>query len=117
MFSNIETRAQTAIGESMMNYFVGSVDLTGAEIEFAGHNLTILCGTLGHFDPQTHQVNGSLRIVSEIKPSVLASLVKIRWRDQEFEVMMISHQETHVKNELKLKFVARLLVPEVPVSL
>jgi hypothetical protein len=115
MLLNIENQTQTTIGESMMSHFVGSVDLTGAELEFAGCCLNVISGKLGHFDPKTRQVNGSLSIVSPIKPSLLSSLVRIHWRDQEFDVIMISLKETSVKDELKLKFVARLLLSETPV--
>jgi hypothetical protein len=109
MLSTIETQISKTISESMMNHFVGSVDLTGAELEFAGCCLNVTSGKLGHFDPNTRQVKGHLGIVSKVKPSVLSSVVKIRWRDQEFEVMMISLKETNVADELKLKFVARLV--------
>jgi hypothetical protein len=108
MIFNLESRAQSGMNESMMNHFVGSVDLTGAELEFAGICLNITSGKLGHYDPKRRQVSGSLSIISPIKPSLLVSLVRIRWRDQEFEVIMISLKETTVKNELTLKFVARL---------
>jgi hypothetical protein len=116
MMFNLESLTQTGIGESMMNHFVGSVDLTGAELEFAGNCLNITSGKLGHFDPKRRQVNGSLSIVSPVKPNLLSSLVRIRWRNLEFEVMMISLKETTVKNELTLKFVARLLSAEPPVE-
>ncbi len=116
MMFNLENRTQSGISESMMNHFVGSVDLTGAELEFAGCCVNVTSGKLGHFDPKRRQVSGSLSIVSSIKPSLLSSLVRIHWRTQAFEVMMISLKETSVQNELKLKFVARLASCETPVS-
>jgi hypothetical protein len=48
MLLNIENQTQTTIGESMMSHFVGSVDLTGAELEFAGCCLNVISGKLGH---------------------------------------------------------------------
>ncbi len=116
MFSINENRTNKTISQSMMNHFVGSVDLTGAELEFAGCCLNITSGRLGHFDSKTSQVKGHLSIVSRLKPSLLSSLIRIRWRDQEFEVMMISLKETTVENELKLKFVARLVQTETAVE-
>lgn len=112
---NLENQTQSGINESMMNHFVGSVDLTGAELEFTGVCVNVTSGKLGHFDPKRRQVSGSLSIVSSIKPSLLASLVRIHWRNQEFEVIMISLKETTVKNELTLKFVARILPPTTSV--
>ncbi len=112
---NLESQTPSGISESMMNHFVGSIDLTGAELEFAGICVHVTSGKLGHYDPKRRQVSGSLNIVSLIKPSLLSSLVKIRWRDQEFEVMMISLKEASIQNELTLKFVARLLRSEVPI--
>jgi hypothetical protein len=116
MMFNLESRTQSGIGESMMNHFVGSVDLTGAELEFAGCCVNVTSGKLGQFDPKRRQVSGSLSIVSSIKPSLLSSVVRIHWRSQAFEVMMISLKETSLQNELKLKFVARLPNCETPVS-
>jgi hypothetical protein len=116
MFFSTETRADSSLSESMMNHFVGSVDLTGAELEFAGCCVNVTSGKLGHFDPKRRQVSGSLSIVSSIKPSLLLSLVRIHWRSQAFEVMMISLKETSLENELKLKFVARLSTCETPIS-
>jgi hypothetical protein len=113
---NFETQAQSGINESMMNHFVGSIDLTGAELEFAGCCVNVTSGKLGQFDPKRRQVSGSLSIISPIKPSLLSSVVRIHWRDQAFEVMMISLKETSLQNELKLKFVARLPTCEALVS-
>jgi hypothetical protein len=113
---NLENRTQSGISESMMNHFVGSVDLTGAELEFAGISVNVISGKLGHFDPKRHQVSGSLSILSSIKPCLFLSVVRIHWRSQAFEVMMISLKETSVQNELKLKFVARLPTSETPIS-
>lgn len=112
MMLNLDSRGQSGISESMMNHFVGSIDLTGAELEFAGCCLNVTSGKLGHFDAKRRQVSGSLSIVSSIKPSLLSSLVRIHWRNQEFEVIMISLKESSVKNELTLKFVARVLSSE-----
>jgi hypothetical protein len=114
MMFNLENRAQSGISESMMNHFVGSVDLTGAELEFAGCCVNVTSGKLGQFDPKRRQVSGSLSIVSPIKPSLLASLVRIHWRNQEFEVIMISLKETTLQNGLTLKFVARVLSSATP---
>jgi hypothetical protein len=116
MMFNFESQAQSGISESMMNHFVGSIDLTGAELEFAGCCVNVTSGKLGHYDPKRRQVSGSLSIVSSVKPSLLSSLVRIHWRDQAFEVMMISLKETSLQNELKLKFVARLPTCEALVS-
>jgi hypothetical protein len=115
MMFNLENQTQSGMNESMMNHFVGSVDLTGAELEFAGGCVNVTSGKLGQFDPKRRQVSGSLSIVSSIKPSLLASLVRIHWRNQEFEVIMISLKETTVKDELTLKFVARVLSSQAPV--
>jgi hypothetical protein len=115
MMFNFENREPSGIGESMMNHFVGSVDLTGAELEFAGIWVNVTSGKLGHFDPKRRQVSGSLSIVSDIKPCLFLSMVRIHWRNQAFEVMMISLKETGLQNELKLKFVARLPTCETPV--
>lgn len=115
MMLNLDSRAQSGISESMMNHFVGSIDLTGAELEFAGCCLNVTSGKLGHFDPKRRQVSGSLSIVSSLKPSLLSSLVRIHWRNRAFEVIMISLKESTVKNELRLKFVARLLPAQTPV--
>ena len=43
MFLDMESRADKtqALWESMMNHFVGSVDLTGAELEYAGNCLNV----------------------------------------------------------------------------
>ncbi len=109
MMFNFESPTQSGIGDSMMNHFVGSIDLTGAELEFGGCFVNVTSGKLGRFDPKRRQVSGSLSVVSSIKPSLLSSLVRIHWRDQEFEVIMISLKESAVKNELTLKFVARVL--------
>ncbi len=113
---NLESRTQSGMNESMMNHFVGSVDLTGAELEFAGCCLNVTNGKLGHYDPKRRQVSGSLSIVSPIKPSLRSSLVRIHWRNQEFEVVMISLKESTVKDELTLKFVARVLSSQAPVN-
>ncbi len=113
---NLESLTQSGMNESMMNHFVGSVDLTGAELEFAGCCLNVMSGKLGHFDPKRRQVSGSLSIVSGIKPSLLSSLVRIHWRNQEFEVIMISLKETTIQNELTLKFVARVLSNQASVG-
>jgi hypothetical protein len=109
MFSTIETRADKTqvVWESMMNHFVGSVDLTGAELEYAGCCLSVINGKLGNFDLKTRQVSGNLSVLSLVRPSVLSSLVRIRWRNHEFEVMMLSIQGMGLAGELKLKFVAR----------
>jgi hypothetical protein len=115
MTLNLESQSQSGMNESMMNHFVGSVDLTGAELEFAGCCVNVTSGKLGHFDPKRRQVSGSLSIVSRSKPSLLSSLVRIHWRNQEFEVIMISLKETTLKDELTLKFVARVPPPETPV--
>jgi hypothetical protein len=109
MTLNFESHTQSGMNESMMNHFVGSVDLTGAELEFAGCSLNVTSGKLGHFDPKRRQVSGSLSIISPIKPSLLSSLVRIHWRNQEFEIIMISLKEITLKDELTLKFVARVL--------
>jgi hypothetical protein len=115
MMFNLERRIESGISESMMNHFVGSVDLTGAELEFAGCCVNVTSGKLGQFDPKRRQVSGSLSIVSPIKPSLLASLVRIHWRNQEFEVIMISLKETTIQNGLTLKFVARVLSSATPI--
>jgi hypothetical protein len=98
--------------ESMMNHFVGSVDLTGAELEFAGLRLNVTSGKLGHFNSKSRQVSGCLAILSNVKPSLLSSVVKINWREQQFMVMMLSIQELNQGGELKLKFVARWIAPD-----
>ncbi len=116
MMFNLESQTQSGMNESMMNHFVGSVDLTGAELEFAGIWVNVTSGKLGHFDPKRRQVSGSLSIVSDTKPCLFSSAVRIHWRNQAFEVIMISLKETSVQNELKLKFVARLLTREIPVA-
>jgi hypothetical protein len=115
MMFNPENQTQTGIGESMMNHFVGSVDLTGAELEFAGICLNVTSGKLGHYDPKRRQVSGSLSMVSSSKPSLLSNVIKIRWRDQEFEVVMMQLKETTLENGLTLKFVARVLSHELPI--
>lgn len=115
MFLDMESRADKtqALWESMMNHFVGSVDLTGAELEYAGNCLNVTSGKLGNFDLKSRQVSGNLNVISNIKPSVLSSLVRIKWRNHEFEVMMISIQGMSLTGELKLKFVARWIPPDM----
>jgi hypothetical protein len=100
-----------AIWGSMMNQFVGTLDLTGAELEYAGQRMNVTTGKLGHFDPNTREVRGKLSILSPIRPSVLTSDVRIYWQHHEFEVMMMSVQDINDGGELKLKFIARWIPP------
>ena len=112
MFPDVEAQAERNGFESMMNHFVGSVDLTGAELEFAGLCLNVTAGKLGNFDSKSRQVSGCLTVFSSVKPSLFSSLVKINWREQKFMVMMLSIQELSQAGELKLKFVARWIAPD-----
>ncbi len=100
-----------AVWGSMMNQFVGTLDLTGAEIEYAGHRMNVTTGKLGHFDPNTREVRGRLSVSSAIRPNVWTSNIRIRWQNHEFEVMMMSVQDMNDSGELKLKFIARWIPP------
>lgn len=113
MLSNADYQVNhtRAIWGSMMNQFVGTLDLTGAEIEYAGHRMSVTTGKLGHFDPNTREVRGRLSILSPVRPSILNNNVRIRWQNHEFEVMMMSVQDINDSGELKLKFIARWIPP------
>jgi hypothetical protein len=113
MLSNAEyqvNQTRTVLG-SMMNQFVGTLDLTGAEIEYAGQRMNVTTGKLGHFDANTREVRGRLSVVSSIRPNVWSSDIRIRWQNHEFEVMMMSVQDMSDNGELKLKFIARWIPP------
>ncbi len=113
MLSNTEYQVNQTRADwgSMINQFVGTLDLTGAEIEYAGHRMNVTTGKLGHFDPSTREVRGRLSIVSSIRPSVWTSDIRIRWQTHEFEVMMLSVQDMNDSGELNLKFIARWIPP------
>ncbi len=90
---------------------IGSIDLTGAELEYGERSLHILNGRLGRVNPDTSLANGHLSVVSEVKPSLFLSPAQIKWQNLEFELMMISIQEFTLQAELKLKFIARWMPP------
>jgi hypothetical protein len=96
-------------GTTQMLHQLGSIDLTGAELEYGASCLNILNGKLGRINPETGLANGHLSVISQIKPSLFLSRVRIAWRNLEFELMMISIQDLSLQSELKLKFVARCL--------
>lgn len=83
------------------------IDLTGAKLEFSERSLCIANGSLGLIDPTSRLVKGHLSVISQVKPNLLSSQVRIGWQDLEFEVMMISLQGNSFEDELKIKFIAR----------
>ncbi len=111
MLDMISSEWYAVFRDSKILHHLGAIDLSGAELEYAECRWQIRHGKLGRIDPESSLTNGHLSVISQVKPSLFSSRVRIAWRNHEFEVMMISIQELTLESELKLKFIARWIRP------
>lgn len=106
IFSENRLRRPNLIGPQEIR--LESLDLTGARLQCGSRLFVLVGGRILQHDPHTHEVTGTLSVISHARLARMTSRARLRLGPLEFEIDMMQSRLAELRGEQAVRFTGRL---------